>query len=52
MKKVILRKLKKTVAVLLMAIIGISSFSGCNERAFDEPELIDPMVVSKISRGS
>lgn len=50
MKKVILRKLKKTVAVLLMAIIGISSFSGCNERAFDEPELIDPMVVSKIFR--
>ena len=50
MKKVVLGKLKKTVAVFLMAVIGMSTFSGCNERAYDEPELIDPMVVSKIFR--
>ena len=50
MKKVVLGKLKKTVAVFLMAVIGMSTFSGCNERAYTEPELIDPMVVSKIFR--
>ena len=50
MKKVVLGKLKKTVAVFLMAVIGMSTFSGCNERAYAEPELIDPMVVSKIFR--
>ena len=50
MKKVLLGKLKKTVAVFLMAVIGMSTFSGCNERAYTEPELIDPMVVSKIFR--
>ena len=50
MKKVVLGKLKKTVAIFLMAVIGMSTFSGCNERAYTEPELIDPMVVSKIFR--
>ena len=50
MKKVVLGKLKKTVAVFLMAVIGMSTFSGCNERAYAKPELIDPMVVSKIFR--
>ena len=51
MKKSCLKnRIKRIFAGTLAGTILLTSLTGCKDRAYDEPELIAPMVVSKIFR--